>query len=226
MLKSMSQLYQPIGILGGTFDPIHFGHLRMAVELHEAFTLSKVHITPCYQPVHRPLPIAMPNQRLAMVACAIVDEPSLKADRREIDRHGPSYTIDTLLSFRAEMPQAALCLLIGIDAFLDFTTWHRWEEILELAHLIIAHRPGYQLPLTGIIADLIRSRLQREPAFIRENLAGGILFQAITSLEISASTIRKQIAEGKSSRYLLPDNVYHYIKENQIYHASYNRYET
>ncbi len=216
----MHQTHKALGILGGTFDPVHFGHLRMALELYEALDLAKVHIMPCFQPVHRKQPVATPEQRLAMVQSAVLDEPSLFADDREIKRKGPTYTIDTLLDMRSEMPDTPLCLLVGIDAFLGFPSWHRWKDILNYAHLIVAHRPNYQLPATGIVADLMKARLQNEIAFIHENLAGGILFRPITSLEISATDIRKQIAMGRNPRYLLPDSVYHYIKQHGTYSIS------
>lgn len=213
----MYQSGKAIGILGGTFDPIHLGHMRLALELYEALNLASVHITPCYQPVHRKLPIASPEQRLAMIECAVADEPALVTDAREINRKGPSYMIDTLLDFRAEMPSTPLCLLLGIDAFLGFTSWHRWNDILNQAHIIVAHRPQYQLPSTGIIADLLKERLQHDISYIHENHSGGILLRPITALEISASDIRKQIAMGRNPRYLLPDGVYDYIKRHGTY---------
>ena len=154
----MHQTHKAIGILGGTFDPIHLGHLRMAIELYDVLDLAKVHIIPCFQPVHRKQPVASPEQRLAMVKCAVQDEPALFADDREIRRKNPSYMIDTLLELRAEMPGTPLALMVGIDAFLGFTSWHRWREILEQAHIIVAHRPHYHLPSAGIIADLINER--------------------------------------------------------------------
>jgi len=209
-----------IGILGGTFDPIHFGHLRMAIELYQTLDLSEVRLIPCFQPVHRKLPAATPEQRLAMVEQAITNEPHLRVDAREITRQSPSYMIDTLLALRAELPDTPICLLLGIDAFLGFSSWHRWQAILDLAHLVIAHRPQYQLPHTGIIADIIKERLRPDINAIHEALAGTILFQPITSLEISATDIRKQIAMGKSPRYLLPDSVYDYIMRHGIYSIS------
>ncbi len=216
----MHQTHKAIGILGGTFDPIHLGHLRMAIELYESLDLAKVHIMPCFQPVHRKLPTATPQHRLAMVQCAIASEPALYADDREIRRQGPSYMIDTLLQMREEMPTTPLCLLLGIDAFLGFPSWHRWRDILNHAHLIVAHRPQYHLPSTGIIADLLKENLQHEYGFIHENPAGGILLRPITALEISATDIRKQIAMGRNPRYLLPDGVYDYIKQHGIYSIS------
>ena len=126
----MYHLQQAIGILGGTFDPIHFGHLRTAIELHQALDLAEVRLIPCYQPVHRKLPIASPEQRLEMAYCAIRDEPALAIDNCEIERQRPSYTIETLEILRQKFPQTPLCLIMGIDAFLGFPSWHRYEEIL------------------------------------------------------------------------------------------------
>lgn len=216
----MHQTHKAIGVLGGTFDPIHLGHLRLALELHDALDLARVHIIPCYQPVHRKLPAASPEQRLAMVECAVNNEPALLADPREIRRKGPSYMIDTLLELRAEMPDTPLCLLVGIDAFLGFSSWHRWKEIFNYAHLIVAHRPQYQLPVTGVIADWLKERLSHETACVHEQIAGSILLRPITALEISASDIRKQIAMGRNPRYLLPDAVYDYIKQQGTYSIS------
>ncbi|OGT41381.1 MAG: hypothetical protein A3F42_02585 [Gammaproteobacteria bacterium RIFCSPHIGHO2_12_FULL_37_34] len=216
----MHQTNKAIGVLGGTFDPIHFGHLRLALELYESLDLAKIHIIPCYQPVHRKLPVASPEQRLAMVECAIAKERALYADAREIHRGIPSYMIDTLLELRQEMPHTPLCLLLGIDAFLGFASWHRWQEILEYAHIVIAHRPQYQLPTTGLIADLVKKRLQHDITSIHNNLNGTIVVRPITSLEISATDIRKQIAIGRNPRYLLPDDVYNYIKQHGTYSIS------
>lgn len=209
-----------IGILGGTFDPIHFGHLRLALELYQAFSLQEVLFVPCYQPVHRKQPIASAEARLAMVRRGISSEAGLKVNNCEIQRKGPSYTIDTLLELRKKHPATPFALLIGIDAFLSFASWHRWEEILENAHLIVAHRPNYHLPHTGVVAKLLRERLEEEPNLIHKKIGGSIFLHPITPLEISATDIRKQIALGKSPRYLLPDKVYEYIKQLGIYSVS------
>jgi len=213
----MHQTHKAIGILGGTFDPIHLGHLRMAIELYEALDLAKVHLTPTFKPMYRKQPIASPAARLAMLKCAIKSEPALVADDREIRRKGITYTIDTLIEMRKEMPDIPLCLLVGIDAFLGFASWHRFQEILNHAHIIIAHRPHYHLPRDGMIADLIHAKQQKDIAYIHENMSGGILLRPITALEISATDIRKQIAMGRNPRYLLPDGVYDYINQHGIY---------
>jgi nicotinate-nucleotide adenylyltransferase len=216
----MHKLQQPIGIFGGTFDPIHFGHLRTALELVQALDLAEVRLIPCYQPVHRKLPIASPEQRLAMVKCAIENEPLLKVDPCEIQRKGPSYTVDTLEQFRKKWPHTPFVLIIGIDAMLSFPSWHRFEDILKLAHLVVAHRPHFQLPNTGLVADLLKQRLKTVSA-LHQHLAGSIILHPVTPLEISATDIRKQIATGKNPRYLLPNSVYDYIKKHGVYSVSH-----
>lgn len=213
----MHSLQQAIGLLGGTFDPIHFGHLRTALELHQALDLAEVRLIPCYQPVHRKLPVASPEHRLAMVRCAIADEPALKVEECEIQRKGPSYMIETLEELNRQMPTTPLCLIMGIDALLGFPSWHRWQSILELAHLVIAHRPQYQLPKNGIVADLLKQRLKSDPATLQTQLAGNIVLHPVTPLEISATDIRRQISAGRNPRYLLPDSVYHYIQQHGVY---------
>lgn len=213
----MYHLQQAIGILGGTFDPIHFGHLRTALELYQALDLAEVRLIPCHQPVHCKLPVASPEHRLAMVQKAVISEPALRVDDCEIQRQGPSYMVDTLRILHENTPHTPLCLIMGIDALLSFTSWHQWEEILTLAHLVVAHRPQYQLPHTGIVADLLKERLKHNATNLHETLAGHILLHPVTPLEISSTDIRKQIAMDKNPRYLLPDSVYDYIKQHGTY---------
>lgn len=211
---------QAVGLLGGTFDPIHFGHLRTALELYQALGLAEVRLIPCFQPVHRKEPVASPEQRLAMVKKAIETEPALKAESCEIERKGPSYTIDTLEYLRKAAPQTPFCLIMGIDALLSFASWHRWEDILLNAHLVIAHRPQYHLPQTGIVADLLRDRMTHTTTDLHTEPAGKILLHPVTPLDISSTDIRKQIASGKNPRYLLPNSVYNYIQQHGTYSLS------
>ena len=156
-----------------------------------------------------------------MVHSAIESEPALRVDDCEIQRKGSSYTIDTLITLREKLPNTPLCLIMGIDALLGFTSWHRWEEILKLAHLVIAHRPQYNLPHTGIVADLLKQRLKHTPTALQECLNGNIVLHPVTALEISATDIRRQIAMGRNPRYLLPNNVYKYIQEHGVYSISH-----
>jgi len=189
----------------------------MALELYQALALAEVRLIPCYMPVHRKPPVATPEQRVKMVAKAIEIEPALVLETCEIDRKGPSYTIDTLNFLRHKMPHTPLCLIMGIDALLSFSSWHKWEEILTLSHLVVAHRPQYELPQSGLIADLLKERYVDNKDELHSQLAGKILLHPVTSLEISATVIRKQIALNQNVRFLLPDGVYNYIKTHSTY---------
>jgi nicotinate-nucleotide adenylyltransferase len=145
-----------LGLFGGTFDPIHFGHLRAALEIYQNLKLDEMRIIPCKQPPHRPIPKAAPLDRIEMVRNAVINTP-LMLDDREMHRDGPSYTVDTLMSFRREFPRASLCLLVGVDTFLGLTSWHQWEKIIQLANIMVMHRHGWTVPDTGIIAELLQT---------------------------------------------------------------------
>ncbi len=207
-----------LGILGGTFDPIHFGHLRIALELAEATKIERVHLIPTYQPAHRHAPKASPEARFTMLANSVADNPLFVADRREIDRQDESYTIDTLHDLTKQFPKTTLCVFLGLDAFLGFHEWKNYSEILKLAHLVIAKRPNFSLPEKGIVCDLMKSHKQENINYIQQHKSGGIFIIPTAELHISASEIRKQIAMGRNPRYLLPDKAYHYLQLNGTYH--------
>lgn len=206
-----------IGIFGGTFDPIHFGHLRPALELLQALQLQEVRFVPCRQPPHRDVPAASADQRLRMVEAAVRDVDGFRVDTRELHRSGPSYMFDTLRSLRDEAPQTDLCLLLGMDALLGLQHWHRWREILELAHVVGAHRPGWSPPQDGELAQLLRSHGADDVAALRRRRAGSILLHPVTQLEISATAIRTLLAAGRSARFLVPDAVSELIERESIY---------
>lgn len=208
----------PVGLLGGTFDPIHHAHLRLAHEAQAACGLDHVRFVPSATPPHRDTPGATAEQRLAMVELAIADHPGFVADRRELDRTQPSYTIHTLESLRTEFGAGRpICLLLGADAFRLLETWHRWRDLFAFAHLVVAHRPGFDpQPDTPALAEEYRRRLTEAPA-LASHPAGGILPLAITPLDISASAIRAERLAGGSPRYLLPDSVLGYIESHHLY---------
>ena len=147
-MSSLTDL-SPMGVFGGTFDPIHYGHLRTAFELMEAVHLSEVRFLPAGTPPHRETPEASAQERLAMVAAAIGGQPGFIVDDRELRREGPSYSVDTLLDLRAEFAHRSICLIVGMDAFLGLPQWYHWREILQLAHVVVAHRPGWRAPDMG-----------------------------------------------------------------------------
>ena len=143
-----------IGVLGGTFDPVHFGHLRLAKCARDDFQLDEVHLLPCRVPALKPQPIATAQQRVDMLRLAIANEPGLVVDESELHRDGPSYTVDTLRALRVEVgPECAICLIMGMDAFLSLPAWHEWQEIIGLAHVIVMQRPGYEVSTKGEMAD-------------------------------------------------------------------------
>ncbi|HEV7448137.1 MAG TPA: nicotinate-nucleotide adenylyltransferase, partial [Steroidobacteraceae bacterium] len=146
---------QPIGLFGGTFDPIHYGHLRTAFELWQELRLSEVRFMPTGSPPHREQPYAAPELRLAMVKAAVASQPAFVVDDREIRRTGVSYSVDTLTEVRNEFPDRSLCLLLGMDAFLGLPNWHRWRELLDLAHIVVAHRPGWKAPTMGPLGEVM-----------------------------------------------------------------------
>jgi nicotinate-nucleotide adenylyltransferase len=206
-----------IGILGGTFDPIHHGHLRPALEIHERLGLDELRLVPAHVPPHRPLPGTTAEHRLAMARCAIEGLPGFRVDRRELDRDGPSFSVDTLFALRAEVgPHRPLLMLVGLDAFAELHTWHRWREIPRLAHVVVAGRPGSAAPAAGTgyldAADVVDS-----PERLRARPCGHVLFEAVTALDISATVIRALLRAGRSPRFLLPDTVLDYILENNLY---------
>ncbi len=207
-----------IGIFGGTFDPVHIGHLRPVLEVLEDLALDELRLLPCHVPPHRAAPVASPMQRLAMLEMAIQGEPGLHVDDRELRRAGPSYTVDTLTSLRAELgDDMPLCLLLGMDAFTGLNTWHRWREITQLAHIIVMHRPGSQPPAQGDVAALLAEHHTDNTALLRARPAGHILLKEVTQLDISATHIRTLIKEGKSARYLVPDGVWEMIGREGFY---------
>lgn len=214
----------PIGILGGTFDPLHFGHLRLAQELGEGLALSEVRIIPAGLPPHRAQPFASPQQRLEMVRLGIDGNPLFTLDEREIFKPTPSYSVETLLDLRRELGALQpLCLFMGADAFLGLTTWHRWRELFDLAHIVVAQRPGVSgitraaATLPADFLDALNRRLTNEPEALRDAPSGAILVHPVTALDISATQIRSELSAGRSPRYLLPDAVLDYIQTNGLY---------
>lgn len=206
-----------IGILGGTFDPIHHGHLRCAQELLQDLPLDEVRLVPSRIPPHRDTPHASVEQRLRMLKAALDGAPGFIVDDRELSREGPSYTVDTLHSLRAEIGATPLCLIVGMDAFNGLDRWHRWQELIDLAHIVVAHRPGWLAPQTGAVAELLNRHAVKSSAELRAQPAGRVLPWPITGLDISASAIRAQVAAGKSPRFLVPDAVARIIAAERLY---------
>jgi len=206
-----------IGIFGGTFDPIHNGHLRTALEIIEGLSLSKIHFVPCGQSPLRSESIAPNDVRLRMVRAAIEAETRFIVDAREMERGGPSYTFDTLTGLRDENNEDSLCLLLGMDAFLGLPKWHRWKELIDLAHIVVAHRPGWKAPTAGELGDFVRERLAEDPQDIVTRCEGNLFILPVTQLEVSATKLRSSIRLGLDPTYLVPNSVRAIIKETECY---------
>ena len=213
----------PIGIFGGTFDPIHFGHLRTAFELLHELELDEVRLLPAGQPPHRGAPRCDAGHRLAMVRAAVADQPGLAVDDREVRRQGPSYTVLTLRELRDEAPSRPLCLIVGMDAFLGLPQWHEWRSVFDLAHLVVAHRPGWSVPGDGVLGELVAARGTARVGDLHETVAGRIHVRPVTQLEISSTDLRDLIVAGRDPRYLLPDSVRAIIHDTGCYHPRATR---
>jgi nicotinate-nucleotide adenylyltransferase len=174
---------KPIGIFGGTFDPIHYGHLRTAFEMLQALRFHEVRFMPCGNPPHRSEPVAEAKLRLRMVEIAVDAHPGFIVDGRELLREGPSYSVDTLKALRDEYPHQSLGLIIGMDAFLGLPKWYHWREILELSHIVVAHRPGWKSPDVGPLRDLLADRGTHRIENLHEKLRGHIYVHDVTQLE-------------------------------------------
>jgi len=207
-----------IGILGGTFDPIHYGHLRTALDVQEYLSLEQVRFIPCGEPAHRNKPIAEPLQRLAMVRAAITGQKDFVADDREIRRDGPSYMVDTLASLQQDFSSKSFCLILGTDAFNSLDQWHQWERILDIANIVVMQRPAMQGQ--NEINKRLFSQLQDhfvEAKDLKTKQNAGISFVPVTQLDISATKIRQQWKQNKDIRFFLPDSVLTLIQQQNIY---------
>lgn len=209
-----------IGLLGGTFNPIHFGHLRMAQELAEALNLNEVRFIPSANPPHKTAPSVSAEHRASMVQLAIENNPLFKLDTRELNRNGASYTIDTLISLRNELGNnVALSLMMGSDAFTQLNTWHRWQELLSFCHLILVQRPNNQIKqsLDKDLETLLHQHYTEHSEDLSSHAAGYIHMQAITELEISSTAIRAAFQKKLTPHYLMPEAVINYIEAHQLY---------
>lgn len=213
---------RPIGVFGGTFDPIHYGHLRSAFEMLQALRFEEVRFMPCGDPPHRGATFADAELRFRMVDVAIAAQDGFVIDDRELRRDGPSYSIDTLIELRGEFPDRSLGLILGMDAFLGLHQWYRWDEILEYAHIVVAHRPGWKAPDIGPLGELLSENGTHRVNDLHETTHGRIHIHAVTQLEISSTEIRDLVAAGRDPRFLMPDAVREVIEESGIYMRNTN----
>lgn len=210
-----SETKAAIGILGGTFDPVHFGHLRTGLDVVEALGLEQLRLIPCSLPPHRVEPVSSPQERRLMLELAIKNHPRLVVDDRELAREGPSYTVDTLLSLREDLPENPLFVLMGTDAFCSLPSWSRWQQILDLAHIVIMQRPEEAMDMSDELADWYQTHQADKGD---ENLPAGKIWSVpVTQMAISATAIRDALYEKRDVRYLLPDAVIALIEQMGLY---------
>ncbi len=205
MNSGLHSARRAIGILGGTFDPIHYGHLRPAEEVRQALMLSELRLIPAGKPPHRGQPSTAARARADLVRAAVADDPNVTVDDRELYRDGPSYTLDTLSDLRSEMPDDALCLIVGRDSFFSLPSWYRWRELADLAHIVVTERPGTVREMPEALAEWMEGRLAHIPEALREQPAGRVFLMPVTPLAISATGIRRALATGRSVRGLMPE---------------------
>ena len=213
----------PVGIFGGTFDPIHYGHLRLAEEIADTAKIEEVRFMPSGTPPHRASPGAGAEHRVAMARLATAGNARFTVDDREMKRAGPGYTVDSLAELRKELgSNRPMALLLGADAFLELATWSRWRTLFDLAHIIVAYRPGFpidtwQARMPEPLAHEYAARSMQQPLAVHLSPAGGIAAVSMTGLDISATFVRSAIGGGSSVRYLLPDAVLDYIQARGLY---------
>jgi nicotinate-nucleotide adenylyltransferase len=215
-----SSPHAAVGIFGGTFDPVHYGHLRAALEAREMLKLEDFRLLPAGTPPHRSNTVASGVHRLAMLRLAVSEYSGFKVDDREVRREGNSYMADTLREIRGEAGDSPLVLIIGQDAANALDSWHEWRTIFGLAHLVIMRRPESRLSWSGELQNQMERRLARDPKQLGEQAAGLVLPLEVTQLAISSTGIRNQLLAGQSPRFLLPDAVIDYIEQNKLYFAA------
>lgn len=192
---------QLLGVLGGTFDPLHIGHLRTVLDVQQALQLSDVHLIPNYIPAHREAPVLEPQQRFQLLQKALQDIPGLIADDREIKRKGTSYMVDTLRDLQQQFPQKQLCLIIGTDAYNGFCQWHQWQDILQMAHLIVMQRAG----VAAMVNKELDTLLTTEASDLTKTKAGCVYSLTVSQLEVSSTLLRQMIRQHQSIQFLVPE---------------------
>lgn len=209
---------QPIGVYGGSFDPVHNGHLRVAWEIYTRLKLEKVLLIPSRQPAHRAPAVASPQQRVAMLERATAGIEGLSVNTWELESPNTSFTINTLRHLRQQVgAEQPLVLMVGGDAFMSMSEWQDWQQLIDVAHIVVAERPGHPVTMRGKLAEFFPSRQTDDATQLAQSPSGCLLFHAVTQLDITSSTIRQLIASGDGARFLTPEPVLTYIHQQGLY---------
>lgn len=212
-LREWTNKTMKIGVLGGTFNPVHFGHLRVAEEVREEFALDKIIFIPSGVPPLKRQDIIDANHRLKMTALAIDGNPFFEVSDIEVKHKKPSYTVDTLTYLKTLYQRDSLFFIMGIDAFFELKFWYKYEELLRMVDFIIMSRPGFNNLQNSEFIEYKES----ENCFKLKNSDRRAFFVSVSPFWISSTMLREMIRKGKSIRYLLPDAVRQYIEENELY---------
>ena len=219
MAATAADSSRPLALLGGTFDPVHYGHLRCAEQARQVFGLERLYLLPAGQPPHRVKPVATTPQRMHMLSLAQAEFPNLAIDDRETRREGPSFMVDTLGELRSQNPGRTLALLLGQDAMNGLHRWRRWQHLFELAHIVTFPRPGARPDYAPELAAQLERRECAGPGALMGKPAGGFLHLDLELIDVSATGIQATIRRGDSPRGMLPDSVLDYIDAEGLYRA-------
>ncbi|NVK22131.1 MAG: nicotinate-nucleotide adenylyltransferase [Kangiellaceae bacterium] len=209
-------------ILGGTFDPVHFGHLRIAQEMLNLFPQAKISLMPAAYPPHRPAPGASTEQRIEMLELVLDQHPGLQLDTRELKRTEPSYSVVTLRQIREEVVDGSVIFLMGTDAFAKLDQWYQWQELIQLTNILVVGRPSSELPDSGTVAEFFRRHQVDDLSELTEHPSGRVGYYEMPQLDISSTYIREQIKSGFSPRFLLPDVILNYINQHELYQEAHD----
>jgi nicotinate-nucleotide adenylyltransferase len=206
--------------MGGMFDPVHAGHIEVALRSQEKLELDRVLMVPCGIPNHRSRPLGSNEQRLEMLRLATASYPVLRIDDRELRNPGVSYTTDTLSAIHGELPDATLFLIVGMDSFNSLSSWHRWRELFDLCHFVVVSRPGFARSIDPVLSASLAGRIVGDPAEMSRQSHGLVYMADDVEILLSSSQVRAKIEAGARLESMLSPEVIEYVNQHQLYRAN------